>query len=89
MMVKGNPPFLRSMNTIGLQRAGLDAECRRELKRLFHALYRTEKTVREAIEATDFDSLTPEGKELIEAYRNPSKNGVTAYLRYRSRDAKR
>lgn len=85
MMVKGNPPFLRGLNTIGLQRAGLDAKSRRELKRLFQALYRTEKSVREVIEATDFDSLTPECKELIEAYRNPSKNGVTSYQRYRSR----
>jgi UDP-N-acetylglucosamine acyltransferase len=53
MMVEGNPPRVRSLNTVGLQRAGLDLTDLQALKLAFKLLYRSEMTFAEAMEKLD------------------------------------
>jgi UDP-N-acetylglucosamine acyltransferase len=86
MIVRGVPAFIRSLNTVGLQRAGVSAEVRRELKNLYRQLYRSGKTITEALAEVDRESLSAEGKELIDFYTS-SRRGVTSFERYRSRAA--
>jgi UDP-N-acetylglucosamine acyltransferase len=50
MMVEGNPPRVRSINTVGLQRAGLDPLDLKVLKQAFKLLYRSESTFAESLE---------------------------------------
>ncbi|MBI3736493.1 acyl-ACP--UDP-N-acetylglucosamine O-acyltransferase, partial [Candidatus Sumerlaeota bacterium] len=68
MIAEGRPAFIRSLNTVGLSRAGFDGPARLELKRVYKALYRSGKTVRAAIDEIDPASLTPPCRELIEFY---------------------
>lgn len=57
MLVEGNPSRVRSLNLVGLKRAGLSDEEMNILKKAFRLLYRSEYTLSEAIEQL---SLLPE-----------------------------
>ena len=82
---KDLPPFtiarginrICGLNIIGLRRAGVSAEQRLELKRLYHLLFRGARTQREALTlaASEFSSST--AKALIEFIRE-SKRGLCA-----------
>jgi UDP-N-acetylglucosamine acyltransferase len=62
----GNPVKLYGLNTIGLQRSGIDEETIRELKRAYRLLFRSDLNVTQAIERaqTEIEPL-PEVQELI------------------------
>ena len=62
----GNPVKLYGLNTIGLQRSGMDEETIRELKRAYRLLFRSDLNVTQAIERaqTEIEPL-PEVQELI------------------------
>jgi UDP-N-acetylglucosamine acyltransferase len=62
----GNPVKLYGLNTVGLQRSGMDEETIRELKRAYRLLFRSDLNVSQAIERvqTELEPL-PEVKELI------------------------
>jgi len=62
----GNPVKLYGLNTIGLQRSGMDEETIRELKRAYRLLFRSDLNVTQAIERaqTEIGPL-PEVQELI------------------------
>ncbi|WP_342747345.1 acyl-ACP--UDP-N-acetylglucosamine O-acyltransferase [Hydrococcus rivularis] len=49
-IVEGNPARVRSLNLVGLQRAGLSSEEIGHLKKAFRLLYRSDKTLQEALE---------------------------------------
>lgn len=72
----GNPVKLYGLNTIGLQRSGMDEETIRELKRVYRLLFRSDLNVTQAIERaqTEIESL-PEVKELIR-FVEASERGV-------------
>jgi UDP-N-acetylglucosamine acyltransferase len=72
----GNPVKLYGLNTIGLQRSGIDEETIRELKRAYRLLFRSDLNVTQAIERaqTELDPL-PEVKELIR-FVEASERGV-------------
>jgi UDP-N-acetylglucosamine acyltransferase len=72
----GNPVKLYGLNTIGLQRSGMDEETIRELKRAYRLLFRSDLNVSQAIERaqTEIESL-PEVKELIR-FVEASERGV-------------
>jgi len=53
MLVEGNPARVRSLNLVGLQRAGLTAEELGILKKAFRLLYRSKIPLTEAIEQLD------------------------------------
>jgi UDP-N-acetylglucosamine acyltransferase len=72
----GNPVRLYGLNTIGLQRSGMDDETIRELKRAYRLLFRSDLNVTQAIERaqTEIEPL-PEVKELIR-FVEASERGV-------------
>ena len=72
----GNPVKLYGLNTVGLQRGGMDEETIRELKRAYRMLFRSEMNVTQAIERaqTELEPLA-EGKELIR-FVEASERGV-------------
>lgn len=75
VMVDGNPPRIRALNSVGLRRAGLSIESQKDLRRLFKHLYLTHQPIRSAIAELDPASLSPEGRELVEFY-GTGKRGV-------------
>jgi len=72
----GNPVKLYGLNTLGLQRSGMEDETIRELKRAYRLLFRSEMNVTQAIEAaqTELEQL-PEVTELIR-FVEASERGV-------------
>jgi UDP-N-acetylglucosamine acyltransferase len=72
----GNPVKLYGLNTIGLQRSGMDEGTIRELKRAYRLLFRSDLNVTQAIEQaqTELEAL-PEVKELLR-FVEASERGV-------------
>jgi UDP-N-acetylglucosamine acyltransferase len=68
------PPFtiahdinrICGLNTVGLRRAGFTAEQRLELKRLYHALFRSGKNLRAAIEEAQKNFSSPAAKTMLD-----------------------
>ncbi|MEQ9548782.1 MAG: acyl-ACP--UDP-N-acetylglucosamine O-acyltransferase [Coleofasciculus sp. G3-WIS-01] len=50
MLVEGNPARVRSLNLVGLKRAGVSAESLEDLKKAFRMLYRSDYTFNQALE---------------------------------------
>ena len=72
----GNPVKLYGLNTIGLQRSGMDEETIRELKRAYRLLFRSDLNVTQAIERARMEiEQLPEVKELIR-FVEASERGV-------------
>jgi UDP-N-acetylglucosamine acyltransferase len=82
---KDLPPFtvargnngICGLNTIGLRRAGFSAEERLELKKLYHALFRTRKSFRSAVAEAEKNFTTPGAKQMLEFVAS-AKRGVCA-----------
>ncbi len=72
----GNPVKLYGLNTVGLQRSGMDDDTIRELKRAYRLLFRSEMNVTQAIDRaqTELEPL-PEVQELIR-FVEASERGV-------------
>jgi UDP-N-acetylglucosamine acyltransferase len=72
----GNPVKLYGLNTVGLQRNGLDEATILELKRAYRLLFRSDLNVTQAIERThnELEPL-PEVKELLR-FLEASERGV-------------
>jgi UDP-N-acetylglucosamine acyltransferase len=72
----GNPVKLYGLNTVGLQRSGMDDATIRELKRAYRLLFRSDLNVTQAIEQaqTELEPL-PEVKELLR-FVEASERGV-------------
>lgn len=68
------------LNVIGLRRAGFDTEQRRELKRLYHLLFRSPKHLSHAIAEADTQRWSEAGQRLISFVRE-SKRGVCQAVR--------
>jgi UDP-N-acetylglucosamine acyltransferase len=72
----GNPVRLYGLNTIGLQRSGMDETTIRELKRAYRLLFRSDLNVTQAIERAQNElEPLPEVKELIQ-FVEGSERGV-------------
>jgi len=82
---KDLPPFtvargdngICGLNTVGLRRAGFSAEERLELKKLYHALFRTGKSFRAALADAEKQFKTPGAKQMLE-FVAAAKRGVCA-----------
>src|SRR5438045_3270663 len=72
----GNPVRLYGLNTVGLQRGGMDEATIRELKRAYRLLFRSDLNVTQAMERAqeEIDNL-PEVRELIH-FVEASERGV-------------
>ena len=72
----GNPVKLYGLNTVGLQRSGMDEETIRELKRAYRLFFRSDLNVSQAIERAQSElEVFPEVKELIR-FVEASERGV-------------
>ncbi len=72
----GNPVKLYGLNTIGLQRSGMDEATIRELKRAYRLLFRSDLNVTQAIERAQNElEPLPEVKELLR-FVEASERGV-------------
>jgi UDP-N-acetylglucosamine acyltransferase len=82
---KDLPPFtvargdngICGLNIIGLRRAGFSAEERLELKKLYHALFRSGKIFSEAVAAAQKDFSSPGAKVMLE-FVATARRGVCA-----------
>lgn len=61
MLVEGNPARVRSLNLVGLKRAGITTEQMSQLKKAFRTLYRSGHTLSQALENLE---LLPESEHL-------------------------
>jgi UDP-N-acetylglucosamine acyltransferase len=50
MLVEGNPARVRSLNLVGLKRAGINGESLGDLKKAFRMLYHSDYTFNQAVE---------------------------------------
>ena len=72
----GNPVKLYGLNTVGLQRSGMDENTIRELKRTYRLFFRSDMNVSQAIEQAQTElELLPEVQELIR-FVEASQRGV-------------
>lgn len=70
---------IRGLNSVGMRRAGFDADTRLEIKRAFNLVYRGGKTISEAVDAASSCSWRPETERFFEFLRAPSKKGICRY----------
>lgn len=76
MMVKGNPPEAKGINTTGLERRGFSREAIMVLRKAFKILYSQGNTVEEALSELELLAVTtPEVQLLIDSVR-ASKKGI-------------
>ena len=72
----GNPVRLYGVNTVGLQRSGMDDATIRELKRVYRLLFRSDLNVTQAIERSQNElEQLPEVRELLQ-FVEASERGV-------------
>ncbi|MBA4149372.1 MAG: acyl-ACP--UDP-N-acetylglucosamine O-acyltransferase [Verrucomicrobia bacterium] len=73
-IAKGNNGIC-GLNVIGMRRAGLNAEQRLELKKLYHVLFRSEKLFRQALEEAQ-QTFTSDAARVMLDFVSASKRGV-------------
>jgi UDP-N-acetylglucosamine acyltransferase len=77
VIVNGNPPAARGINSTGLERRGFKKDLIRTLRQAYKILYRDGKTTEQALgEITQFISDFPEVQVLIDSVRSSTK-GIT------------
>ena len=84
-ITKDLPPFcvargysgICGLNTVGLRRAGIGAQDRQELKRLYHALFRSRGGFTAALAAADAATTSVAGRQLID-FLQSGKRGFCA-----------
>src|SRR5438045_6402622 len=73
----GNPVKLYGLNTVGLQRSGLDETTIRELKRAYRLLFRSDLNISQAMEQVQNDlEPLPEVRELVRFVEGSERGGV-------------
>ena len=73
----GNPIKLYGLNTVGLERNGFPEEVRRELKRAYRLLFRSELNLRQAVERARAElQMMPEVQDFL-AFIEASQRGVS------------
>ena len=72
----GNPARLVGLNSVGMRRAGVDAETRREIKRAYHVLFHSGLNIGQALERLAGQAQPPEVRMIIDFF-NESERGVT------------
>lgn len=85
---KDLPPFcvsrgdngLCGLNVIGLRRAGLDGAARLELRRIYHAVFRSGRRFQAAVQEAESLAVGEAGRQFLEFLRT-SRRGVLAECR--------
>jgi UDP-N-acetylglucosamine acyltransferase len=80
MLVEGHPARVRTLNLVGLKRAGMDAADLQILKKAFRLLYRSDFTFKEALEQLELLGDTEELQYLrrfLRLSQMPGRRGLT------------
>jgi UDP-N-acetylglucosamine acyltransferase len=85
------PPFtvaegrnaVRALNVVGMRRAGIGAEARAEVKRVYKQIYLSDMTVKRAVDRVNGETLCPEAREFVEFCRVKSRRGILPHARQR------
>ena len=85
VVAEGHPTRIRALNVVGLRRAGVGADERSELKRVFRELYRGDLPLRAALTQLSGRAPGPLAHELLSFYRGPSERGYTSFAVYGSK----
>lgn len=82
-MVSGNPPAVRGLNQVGLQRAGLteaqDGQLYRELKQVYRLVYRSGELLQDVLNKLDQweqNELVGHFQRFIQASQAPERRGI-------------
>ncbi len=73
--------YISGINSIGLRRAGISAEARKEIKEAFRNLYLTDKSISDVIAEAESQTFLPETEVFFDFLRQESKKSVC--IRYR------
>ncbi len=73
---EGNPARVWGLNSVGLKRAGFDAETLQELKEAYKTIYRSERNLSQAIAALRDTVKTEAGRTLVAFLEAPSERGI-------------
>lgn len=81
-LINGNPAYVRGLNQVGLQRAGLtdDPQVYRELKQAYRLAYRSGESFTEAVEKLvqrDGNELVTHFSHFLQAALQPDRRGLT------------
>ena len=75
-ITEGNPARVWGLNSVGLKRAGFDAETLQELKEAYKTIYRSERNLSQAIAALQDTVATDAGRALVAFLEAPSERGI-------------
>ena len=71
VIVYGNPAFVAGLNSVGIARAGINNDVRRDLKKAYRIIYRSGNTLEQAIEEMEQElTATEEIEHLLRFLRN-------------------
>ena len=71
---------MAGINAIGLRRAGISAEARKEIKRAFRLLYQSGLNVSQALEAAGVETWGAEGELFFAFVRAAKTRGICDYV---------
>ncbi len=75
MLVEGRNT-VRGLNLVGMKRAGIGPEARRQIKHVFRVLYRSGLALPRALERLEGEDLLPEAQRIVDFCRAPSRRGI-------------
>lgn len=75
-LAEGNPAQVYGLNSVGLRRRGFAADVMTELKDAYKIIYRSDRNLRQAIEALREMVQTDAGRSLLTFLEAPSERGV-------------
>ncbi|MFH1753116.1 MAG: acyl-ACP--UDP-N-acetylglucosamine O-acyltransferase [Candidatus Omnitrophota bacterium] len=89
---KDVPPFMTverdsvvaSYNVVGIRRAGLDVNARKEIKKAFSFIYRSELNIKNALIKMEEELVSAEAKFLIDFIRSSEKRGICSFGKRRA-----
>jgi len=67
---------IRGLNSVGLRRAGIGPDGRKDLKRAFQLLYRSERNLQQALNEASEGSWSEEAHRFLDFHRAPSRQGI-------------
>lgn len=76
MLVSGDPAFVSGLNSVGMARAGIAPEIRKELKKAFRILYRSGLPLDEAVETMEQELESSEPVEHLMRFLRNVERGI-------------
>lgn len=75
-LAEGNPAQVYGLNSVGLRRRSFTPDVLAELKDAYKIIYRSDRNLRQAIEALRESVQTETGRHLLEFLESPSERGI-------------